>query len=128
MIQQIGRQSIDKICANQSISNIPVLIKELVDNSIDAKSDFISLDIDASGLKYIEIVDNGIGILSSNFEDLCKRGTTSKLKDFDDIFTIKTMGIHIVTKGSEVRHSLLFAAYVNSQSLRRLWKRNKNSA
>jgi len=92
MINKIEQQSINKICANQSISNIPVLIKELLDNSIDASSSLISIDIDSSGLKYIEITDNGSGIKESFFQDLCVRGTTSKLSEFDDIFQIKTMG------------------------------------
>lgn len=92
MINQIERQSIDKICANQSISNIPVIIKELIDNSIDANSKLISLEVDANGLKHIEISDDGQGILSKNFEQLCKRGTTTKLKEFDDIFKVQTLG------------------------------------
>lgn len=92
MINQIERQSIDKICANQTISNISVLIKELVDNSLDAMSSLITIDIDVSGLKYIELTDNGSGIDKQFFDNLCERGTTSKLSTFNDIFNIKTMG------------------------------------
>ena len=93
MINQIEQHSIDKICANQSISNISVLIKELVDNSLDAKSNIITIDIDVSGLNYIELTDNGTGIDEQYFNNLCNRGTTSKLSNFNDIFNIKTMGL-----------------------------------
>ena len=93
MINQIEQHSIDKICANQSISNISVLVKELVDNSLDAKSNIITIDIDVSGLNYIELTDNGTGIYEQYFNNLCNRGTTSKLSNFNDIFNIKTMGI-----------------------------------
>lgn len=92
MIKQIDEISINKISANTSIPSIPDIIKELVDNSIDSGANFIRVSIVESGLDKIEIVDNGCGISEENLTNLCKRGTTTKIKDFDDIFKIQTMG------------------------------------
>jgi DNA mismatch repair protein PMS2 len=92
MIRKLDETSVNKICANMSIPNIPDIIRELIDNSIDSHSKHVRLELVDSGLEKIIITDNGSGINHENFKFLCKRGTTTKLESFDEIFTIKSMG------------------------------------
>jgi DNA mismatch repair protein MutL len=92
MLKKINETSINKICANLSIPNITDIIKELIDNSIDSNSDMIRIEVVEAGMEKIQITDSGSGIAECNFELLCKRGTTTKLESFDDVFGIKSMG------------------------------------
>lgn len=59
---------------------IILVIKELVENSIDAKSTQITVSIALGGMKSIKIIDNGNGVLVDDFELLCTRFATSKIK------------------------------------------------
>lgn len=92
MIRKLDETSVNKICANMSIPNITDIIRELIDNSIDSDSRHVRLELVDSGLEKIIITDDGSGINHENFKFLCKRGTTTKLESFDEIFTIKSMG------------------------------------
>ena len=92
MLKKLDKNTITQITSNISIPSIPDIIKELVDNSIDAKSRAIRVEIKDGGLSQILVTDNGTGIPSSHFDSLCQRGTTSKLGDFSDVFKISTFG------------------------------------
>lgn len=83
---------INQIAAGEVIENPAAVIKELIENSIDAGSNNIEVEIEEYGLKKILIRDNGCGI---SREDLLKaplRHSTSKIKNFNDLYNIKTMG------------------------------------
>jgi DNA mismatch repair ATPase MutL len=67
-------------------------VKELVENSLDADTTSIEIKFFNSGLNGFEVTDNGKGITSENFTLVCKRGTTSKILDYEDIFRIKSLG------------------------------------
>jgi DNA mismatch repair protein PMS2 len=92
MIKQFEENVINKLCANSTISNVSILIKEIIDNSIDAESNNIKIELKNNGVESICIIDNGSGIAEDNFENLCIRGATSKLESFNDIFKVKTHG------------------------------------
>jgi DNA mismatch repair protein PMS2 len=92
MIKQFDENVINNLCANATIADISILIKELIDNSIDAKANYIKVDLKDNGLGSIQVIDNGSGILEENFEFLCVRGATSKIDTLEDIFKVKTMG------------------------------------
>lgn len=91
-INLLPEEIINQIAAGEVIENPSAVIKELVENSIDANSDEIEIELKNSGLSSIIIKDNGCGISK---EDLLKaplRHATSKIKKFDDLYNIKTMG------------------------------------
>jgi len=81
------------IDSNKTFEKISDIIKELVENSIDANAKNISILIVNGGLDKIEITDDGIGIPVFNFKNLCKRYYTTKANDYDkDIKNLKTLG------------------------------------
>ncbi len=92
VIEILPSELIDQIAAGEVIENPSAVIKELVENSIDSGADEIEIELKDSGLMSIRIVDNGCGISK---EDLLKaplRHATSKIKSFNDLYSINTMG------------------------------------
>ena len=82
----------NKIAAGEVVEKTMNVVKELVENSIDAKSTEITIKLVDSGVKEIEVTDNGIGM---DPEDAClafSRHATSKLKNLDDLFYIESLG------------------------------------
>lgn len=91
-INLLPEEIVNQIAAGEVIENPSAVIKELVENSIDAKSTQIDIEIENSGLKKITVKDNGCGISK---EDLLKaplRHATSKIQNFNDLYSINTMG------------------------------------
>ncbi|MFZ2646756.1 MAG: DNA mismatch repair endonuclease MutL, partial [Lactococcus chungangensis] len=78
--------------AGEVIERPASVVKELLENAIDAKSTQITVKIEESGLKSIEIIDNGEGIAHDEVAVALKRHATSKIKDVDDLFRIRTLG------------------------------------
>lgn len=83
---------INQIAAGEVIENPSAAIKELVENSIDAKSSQIDVEIEESGIKKIVVKDNGIGISKEDLLKVPIRHATSKISNFNDLYNIKTMG------------------------------------
>lgn len=82
----------NKIAAGEVVERISSVVKELVENSIDAKSKCINVDLIDSGTKSIKITDDGVG-MDHDDADLCfLRHATSKLLKEDDLFFINTLG------------------------------------
>ena len=82
----------NKIAAGEVVEKTMNVVKELVENSIDAKATEISIKLIDSGVKEIEVSDNGIGM---DPDDAClafSRHATSKLKNLDDLFYIESLG------------------------------------
>jgi DNA mismatch repair ATPase MutL len=67
-------------------------VKELVENSVDAGATVVEVKFFNSGLLGFEVTDNGKGINEDDFEIIAKRGTTSKISEFQDIYRIKSLG------------------------------------
>lgn len=82
----------DKIAAGEVAERPSAVVKELVENSIDAGADRITVEIRNGGMKYIRIEDNGTGIAADELEFAFVRHATSKLREIDDLFKIQTMG------------------------------------
>ena len=82
----------NKIAAGEVVEKCVSIVKELVENSIDAKSDMIKIELKEAGLREIKVIDNGIGM---DEKDAClafQRHATSKLYNDDDLFSISSLG------------------------------------
>ncbi|CCF60145.1 hypothetical protein KAFR_0J00770 [Kazachstania africana CBS 2517] len=92
MLRHITQDDINLITSSQVIIDLATIIKELIDNSIDAGSNSIEIILKDYGVESIEFMDNGSGISQENFENLTKKHYTSKISTFDDISSLKTFG------------------------------------
>ena len=82
----------NKIAAGEVVEKTMNVVKELVENSIDAKSSEITIKLIDSGVKEIEVSDNGIGMDREDAVMAFSRHATSKLKNLDDLFYIESLG------------------------------------
>ncbi len=82
----------NKIAAGEVVERPASVVKELVENSIDAKSTNIEIFIEEAGLQSIRILDNGAGIEEEDVLTAFSRHATSKIKDENDLFRIRTLG------------------------------------
>jgi DNA mismatch repair protein MutL len=82
----------NKIAAGEVVEKCASVVKELVENSIDAEADHIKINLKDGGLKEIKITDNGIGMESEDALLAFQRHATSKLTREDDLFFINTLG------------------------------------
>ncbi len=91
IIKELSQDLIKKIAAGEVIERPASVVKELVENSIDAGATKIEIEIQRSG-KHIKISDNGIGIDPEDVNLLFIRHATSKLNSFEDLWDINTLG------------------------------------
>lgn len=91
-IQELSERLANQIAAGEVVERPASVVKELVENAIDAKATQIDILIEEAGLKKIQIVDNGEGISQDDVENAFKRHATSKIHNRDDLFRIRTLG------------------------------------
>lgn len=88
----LDENTANRIAAGEVIERPASVIKELVENSIDAGADRISIEIKNGGISYIKVTDNGSGIEADDVEIAFERHATSKIKKPDDLVSITTLG------------------------------------
>jgi DNA mismatch repair protein MutL len=91
-IEVLPPSVVEKIAAGEVIERPASVLKELIENSIDAGSTRIDITIEDAGFSLIRIIDNGSGMSPRNLEKCLLRHATSKIKSADDLFSIGTMG------------------------------------
>ena len=84
--------TINQIAAGEVIERPASVVKELVENSIDAGAKNITIDIKNGGISYIHITDDGKGFLPDDMEIAFERHTTSKIRKAEDLDHVKSMG------------------------------------
>ena len=88
----LDEQTINKIAAGEVVDRPASIVKELVENSIDAKATSITVEIRKGGISYIKIIDNGKGFKSDDIELAFERHATSKIRKEEDLQSITSMG------------------------------------
>lgn len=91
-IQKLSNDLINKIAAGEVIERPASVVKELVENSLDAESTKIYVTIKEGGKKLIEVVDDGVGMAPEQLGLAIQRHATSKIHEFEDLFHLKTSG------------------------------------
>jgi len=91
-IVKLDKLTINKIAAGEVIDRPGSVVKELVENSIDADSTEITINIQEGGKKLIEVIDDGSGMSHDDILLAIQRYSTSKIKEADDLFSIHTLG------------------------------------
>ncbi len=91
-IQQLSPLVVNKIAAGEVIERPGSVVKELLENSVDAGSTRIDVDVEQGGTELIRIVDDGCGIHPDDLALAFASHATSKLHSADDLFRIGTLG------------------------------------
>src|SRR5512145_2494014 len=91
-IRQLPPSVVNKIAAGEVIERPASVVKELLENAIDAGSRRIDIDVEQGGVDLIRLVDDGGGIEPDDLPLAFASHATSKLRDADDLFHIRTLG------------------------------------
>lgn len=91
-IQELSESLANQIAAGEVVERPASVVKELVENAIDAGSTQIDILLEEAGLKKIQIIDNGEGIAKEDVGSAFKRHATSKIHTRNDLFRIRTLG------------------------------------
>lgn len=91
-IQVLDQITIDKIAAGEVIERPASIVKELVENAIDAGATAVTVEIRDGGISFIRITDNGCGIKSSEVPLAFLRHSTSKIRSVEDLATVASLG------------------------------------
>ena len=91
-IHVLDQSTINQIAAGEVVDRPSSVVKELVENAIDAGSSAITVEIKDGGISFIRITDNGCGIEKNDVKVAFLRHSTSKIKDATDLVTISSLG------------------------------------
>lgn len=91
-IKLLDNKTIEKIAAGEIIERPSSIVKELLENSIDAGAKNIAIEIKNGGKSYIRITDDGVGIEEDDLDLAFKRHSTSKISSLDDLYNTRSLG------------------------------------
>ncbi len=91
-IRLLSAEVVKCIAAGEVIENPASVVKELVENSIDADASSIHIEADSGGLAFIKVKDNGKGIAKEDLKIALERHSSSKISSVEDVYNINTMG------------------------------------
>ena len=99
-IQVLDKQTANLIAAGEVVERPASVVKELIENAIDAGATRITVEIQRGGMEYIRVTDNGCGIAAAEVETAFLRHATSKISTGEDLGNIRTLGFHGETLAS----------------------------
>ena len=91
-ISLLSQDTIDKIAAGEVVERPASIVKELVENAVDAGANAVTVEIKDGGISLIRITDNGSGIPKDQVQVAFLRHATSKIRSVDDLLTSGTLG------------------------------------
>ena len=91
-IKQLDPIVASRIAAGEVVERPSSVLRELMDNAIDAKATKISVYIEQGGIKSLTVIDNGSGMSAEDLELACKSHATSKVSTLEDLFNLRTLG------------------------------------
>ena len=91
-LSKLSDDIINTLDSNKTFTHLSTIVKELIENSIDAKSSKISIKLLNGGLELIEVKDDGVGMNKSTLEKLCLRFTSTKIESYNDLSSLETFG------------------------------------
>lgn len=91
-ITVLDQSTINKIAAGEVVERPMSVVKELLENAVDAKATAITVEIKEGGISFIRVTDNGCGIPKEEIALAFLRHATSKIKSIEDLFTISSLG------------------------------------
>lgn len=91
-VRRLPSELVDQIAAGEVVERPSSVVKELVENAIDAGARTIDIDLQNGGRKRIEIADDGCGMSAEDAELAIERHATSKIRSFDDLARVRTLG------------------------------------
>jgi DNA mismatch repair protein MutL len=91
-IRQLPTSVINKIAAGEVIERPASVVKELLENSLDAQASRIDVTVDKGGVELVRVVDNGCGIRADELSLAVASHATSKIAEADDLFRVETLG------------------------------------
>ncbi len=91
-ITVLDKDTIDKIAAGEVVERPASVVKELLENAIDAKATAITVEIKDGGVSFIRVTDNGCGIEREQIRLAFKRHATSKIRSVEDLMTVSSLG------------------------------------
>ncbi len=91
-IELLNQETIDKIAAGEVVERPASVVKELIENAIDAGASIITVEIEKGGTSKIRVSDNGIGINNSEVRKAFLRHSTSKIKNAEDLNFVTSLG------------------------------------
>jgi DNA mismatch repair protein MutL len=92
LIKKLDQDLINKIAAGEVVERPASVVKELMENSIDAQANQIAIDLEKGGIDLIVIQDNGTGMSKEDASLSVERHATSKISTLEDLFNIQTLG------------------------------------
>lgn len=91
-ITLLDKNTIDKIAAGEVVDRPASVVKELVENAVDAKATAVTVEIKEGGISFIRITDNGCGIEKEQVPLAFCRHSTSKIRTAEDLVTVSSLG------------------------------------
>ena len=119
-IAALPEDTVRTIGSTQVLTDSTSVVKELVDNALDARASAIFVEISANALDVIQVKDNGYGIAPADRALVCKRYCTSKITSFDDIASIGGLSLgfrgEALASAAEMSGSLIVTMRIEGES------------